>query len=159
MFQVCNAVYVRLNFTQPLCACPSRYRDPCSASNNADDLHSTELITDPRGKVSHICIQSKTEIMWYTPHYGSLVTFQLVKFSRGRLEVSHLTDDVLEWETKHILIALWFYHLIYRRPAGQLRSVFHRPKSNKWTVTFTGLPCKTRVCLKAYAIMNKSNIP
>ncbi|KDR07076.1 hypothetical protein L798_03407, partial [Zootermopsis nevadensis] len=48
--QVCNAVYVRLNFTQPLCACPSRYRDPCSASTNTDDLHSTELITDPRGK-------------------------------------------------------------------------------------------------------------
>ncbi|XP_066994112.1 uncharacterized protein dsx-c73A [Anabrus simplex] len=48
--QVCNAVYVRLNFTQPLCACPSRYRDPCSASLNSDDLHTTELITDPRGK-------------------------------------------------------------------------------------------------------------
>ena len=62
MLQVCNAVYVRLNFTQPLCACTSRYRDPCSASNNADDLHSTELITDPRGKVSYICIKSKTEI-------------------------------------------------------------------------------------------------
>ncbi|KAJ9594762.1 hypothetical protein L9F63_013972, partial [Diploptera punctata] len=47
---VCNAVYVRLNFTQPLCACPGRYRDPCSASLNRDDLHTTELITDPRGK-------------------------------------------------------------------------------------------------------------
>lgn len=56
MFQVCNAVYVRLNFTQPLCACPSRYRDPCSASTNTDDMHSTELITDPRGKVSYIHI-------------------------------------------------------------------------------------------------------
>ncbi|PSN42692.1 hypothetical protein C0J52_06940 [Blattella germanica] len=48
--QVCNAVYVRLNFTQPLCACPSRYRDPCSASLNKDDLHTTELITNPTGK-------------------------------------------------------------------------------------------------------------
>ncbi|KAJ4445558.1 hypothetical protein ANN_12238 [Periplaneta americana] len=48
--QVCNAVYVRLNFTQPLCACPSRYREPCSASINTDDLHTTELVTDPRGK-------------------------------------------------------------------------------------------------------------
>lgn len=43
--QVCNAVYVRLNWTQPLCACPSRYRDPCSASLNSDDLHTTELVT------------------------------------------------------------------------------------------------------------------
>jgi hypothetical protein len=46
--QVCNAVYVRLNFTQPLCACPGRYRDPCSASLDSDDLHTTELVTDPR---------------------------------------------------------------------------------------------------------------
>ncbi|KAF6211099.1 hypothetical protein GE061_014213 [Apolygus lucorum] len=49
--QVCNAVYVRLNYTQPLCACPSRYREPCSASLNADDLHTTELATSPNGKV------------------------------------------------------------------------------------------------------------
>lgn len=48
--QVCNAVYVRLNWTQPLCACPSRYRDPCSASLNADDLHTTELMTDRNSK-------------------------------------------------------------------------------------------------------------
>ncbi|OXU29313.1 hypothetical protein TSAR_014723 [Trichomalopsis sarcophagae] len=48
--QVCNAVYVRLNFTQPLCACPGRYRDPCSASLDSDDLHTTELVTDSRTK-------------------------------------------------------------------------------------------------------------
>lgn len=49
--QVCNAVYVRLNWTQPLCACPSRYRDPCSASLNSDDLHTTELVTSSERKV------------------------------------------------------------------------------------------------------------
>lgn len=40
--QVCNAVYKRLNFTQPLCACPSG-SDPCSASFRADDRRSIEL--------------------------------------------------------------------------------------------------------------------
>ncbi|XP_037939478.1 putative uncharacterized protein DDB_G0277255 [Teleopsis dalmanni] len=48
--QVCNAVYVRLNYTQPLCACPSRYRDPCSASLNEDDQHTTKLIGDGKKK-------------------------------------------------------------------------------------------------------------
>uniref|UniRef100_A0A1A9UIF6 Uncharacterized protein n=1 Tax=Glossina austeni TaxID=7395 RepID=A0A1A9UIF6_GLOAU len=48
--QVCNAVYVRLNYTQPLCACPSRYRDPCSASLNEDDQHTTKLVGDIKKK-------------------------------------------------------------------------------------------------------------
>ncbi|XP_050313163.1 uncharacterized protein LOC126748169, partial [Anthonomus grandis grandis] len=48
--QVCNAVYVRLNWTQPLCACPSRYRDPCSASLNSDDLHTTELAINKKSR-------------------------------------------------------------------------------------------------------------
>ncbi|RVE43490.1 hypothetical protein evm_011862 [Chilo suppressalis] len=51
--QVCNAVYVRLNYTQPLCACPARYRDPCSASLNADDLHTTRLTTDSKKKYAY----------------------------------------------------------------------------------------------------------
>lgn len=53
LLQVCNAVYVRLNWTQPLCACPSRYRDPCSASLNSDDQHTTELMTDRNSRVRH----------------------------------------------------------------------------------------------------------
>lgn len=44
--QVCNAIYLRLKTIQPLCACPSRYRNPCSASYNSDDLHTTELVTN-----------------------------------------------------------------------------------------------------------------
>lgn len=49
--QVCNAVYIRLNWTQPLCACPPRYRDPCSASLNSDDFHTTKLITGTTSEV------------------------------------------------------------------------------------------------------------
>ncbi|KAL7648684.1 UNVERIFIED_CONTAM: hypothetical protein RMT77_000591 [Armadillidium vulgare] len=40
--QVCNAVYIRLNFTQPLCACPA-LSDPCSASYLSNDQHTIEL--------------------------------------------------------------------------------------------------------------------
>ena len=50
--QVCNAVYVRLNYTQPLCACSSRHQEPCSASLNADDLHTTELSGGPSSATS-----------------------------------------------------------------------------------------------------------
>ncbi|XP_076042225.1 doublesex cognate 73A [Oratosquilla oratoria] len=40
--QVCNAVYKRLDFVQPLCACPP-LSDPCSASFLSNDEHTLEL--------------------------------------------------------------------------------------------------------------------
>ncbi|KAF2358155.1 hypothetical protein FHG87_011087 [Trinorchestia longiramus] len=40
--QVCNAVYVRLNMTQPLCSCPA-LTTACSASMSPDDKHTIEL--------------------------------------------------------------------------------------------------------------------
>ncbi|XP_063843619.1 uncharacterized protein LOC135090624 isoform X1 [Scylla paramamosain] len=40
--QVCNAVYRRLNFTQPLCQCP-KDTDPCSVSTLSNDQRSIEL--------------------------------------------------------------------------------------------------------------------
>ncbi|KAK7085832.1 hypothetical protein SK128_006535 [Halocaridina rubra] len=40
--QVCNAVYIRLNLTQPLCACPQG-TDPCSVSTLTNDERSIEL--------------------------------------------------------------------------------------------------------------------
>ncbi|EFX70162.1 hypothetical protein DAPPUDRAFT_112957 [Daphnia pulex] len=41
--QVCNAVYTRFNFTQPLCACADRFQGPCSASIARNDLHTIEV--------------------------------------------------------------------------------------------------------------------
>jgi len=40
--QVCNAVYLRLNFSTPLCACPEP-GDPCSASTLPTDGHTLRL--------------------------------------------------------------------------------------------------------------------
>lgn len=48
--QVCNAVYLRLNFSTPLCACPGE-GDPCSASTLPDDGHSLRLSADKTGEV------------------------------------------------------------------------------------------------------------
>lgn len=41
--QVCNAVYTRFNFTQPLCACADRFQGPCSASIARNDYHTIEV--------------------------------------------------------------------------------------------------------------------
>jgi len=47
--QVCNAVYLRLNFSTPLCACPEP-GDPCSASTLDSDNHSLRLSADTDDK-------------------------------------------------------------------------------------------------------------
>ena len=47
--QVCNAVYLRLNFSVPLCACPEP-GDPCSASTLHTDNHSLRLSADTEDK-------------------------------------------------------------------------------------------------------------
>ena len=47
--QVCNAVYLRLNFSVPLCACPEP-GDPCSASTLHTDNHSLRLSADTPDK-------------------------------------------------------------------------------------------------------------
>lgn len=48
---MCNAVYLRLNFSIPLCACPEP-GDPCSASTLPSDGHSLGLTADQAsGKV------------------------------------------------------------------------------------------------------------
>jgi len=61
--QVCNAVYLRLNFSIPLCACPAP-GDPCSASTLATDGHSLGLQADQAsGKVltlAKTCEEVKT---------------------------------------------------------------------------------------------------
>ena len=40
---MCNAVYTRFNFTQPLCACADRFQGPCSASLQRNDQHTIEV--------------------------------------------------------------------------------------------------------------------
>jgi hypothetical protein len=41
--QVCNAVYTRFNYSQPLCACADRFQGPCSASLARNDQHTIEV--------------------------------------------------------------------------------------------------------------------
>ncbi|KAF2905608.1 hypothetical protein ILUMI_00585 [Ignelater luminosus] len=84
---VCNAVYIRLNWTQPLCACPSRYRDPCSASLNSDDQHTTELLTDTKRRKAltlvKTCEPTAEMRVCRTPRDWSLLALQNVRTGKS----------------------------------------------------------------------------
>ncbi|XP_065217572.1 uncharacterized protein dsx-c73A [Planococcus citri] len=104
--QVCSAVYVRLNYTQPLCACPSRYREPCSASLNSDDLHTTELSVDSRGKVLTLvktCEPVKDMRICRLPRDWSLLALQNVRTGKSHyLVICHCPEtSILEGPTTH----------------------------------------------------------
>ncbi|XP_037510523.1 uncharacterized protein LOC119387259 [Rhipicephalus sanguineus] len=45
--QVCSALYVRVNRTQPLCACPAAFAEPCSESAELDE-HTIKLVSNDR---------------------------------------------------------------------------------------------------------------
>ncbi|XP_075210411.1 doublesex cognate 73A [Lycorma delicatula] len=104
--QVCNAVYVRLNYTQPLCACPSRYREPCSASLNSDDLHTTELSTDPKGKILTLvktCEPVSDMRLCRSPRDWSLLALQNIRTGKSHYLVICRCPDtsVLEGPMSH----------------------------------------------------------
>ncbi|XP_054286167.1 uncharacterized protein LOC129002428 [Macrosteles quadrilineatus] len=104
--QVCNAVYVRLNYTQPLCACPSRYREPCSASLNSDDLHTTELTMDPKGKILTLvktCEPVADMRMCRVPRDWSLLALQNIRTGKSHYLVICRCPDtsVLEGPMSH----------------------------------------------------------
>lgn len=104
--QVCSAVYVRLNYTQPLCACPSRYREPCSASLNSDDLHTTELSVDSKGKVLTLvktCEPVKDMRLCRAPRDWSLLALQNVRTGKSHyLVICHCPEtSILEGPTTH----------------------------------------------------------
>ncbi|XP_076748694.1 doublesex cognate 73A [Xylocopa sonorina] len=104
--QVCNAVYVRLNFTQPLCACSARYGDPCSASLESDDLHTTELVTDPRTKALTLvktCEPVAEMRECRTPRDWSLLALQNVRTGKSHyLVICRCPDaNILEGPMSH----------------------------------------------------------
>ncbi|XP_050045283.1 uncharacterized protein dsx-c73A [Dermacentor andersoni] len=45
--QVCSALYVRVNRTQPLCACPAAFAEPCSDSAELDE-HTIKLVSNDK---------------------------------------------------------------------------------------------------------------
>ncbi|GJQ67051.1 hypothetical protein Trydic_g21951 [Trypoxylus dichotomus] len=99
--QVCNAVYIRLNWTQPLCACPPRYRDPCSASLNSDDQHTTELSTGKNSKALTLVktCEATTEMrVCRPPSDWSLLALQNIRTGKSHyLVVCRCTDtSILE---------------------------------------------------------------
>ncbi|KAG4067414.1 hypothetical protein HA402_009651 [Bradysia odoriphaga] len=104
--QVCNAVYVRLNYTQPLCACPSRYRDPCSASINEDDLHTTKLTGDGNKKaitLAKTCESTSEMRECRSPRDWSLLALQNTRTGKSHyLVICRCPDDyILEGPMAH----------------------------------------------------------
>ncbi|CAH1964442.1 unnamed protein product [Acanthoscelides obtectus] len=106
--QVCNAVYVRLNWTQPLCACPSRYRDPCSASLNSDDQHTTELTIDRKSKKAltlvKTCEPTNDMRICKSPRDWSLLALQNIRTGKSHYLVicrCHHDTSVLEGPMSH----------------------------------------------------------
>lgn len=85
--QVCNAIYIRLNWTQPLCACPSRYRDPCSASLNSDDQHTTELMLDRHSRSALTLVKTCEPIsdvrICRSPRDWSLLALQNIRTGKS----------------------------------------------------------------------------
>ncbi|CAG9855136.1 unnamed protein product [Phyllotreta striolata] len=104
--QVCNAVYIRLNWTQPLCACPSRYRDPCSASLNSDDQHTTELMTDKNRRVLTLvktCEPTAEMRLCRSPRDWSLLALQNIRSGKSHYLVICRCPDtsILEGPMSH----------------------------------------------------------
>ncbi|XP_060536818.1 uncharacterized protein LOC132708505 [Cylas formicarius] len=105
--QVCNAVYVRLNWTQPLCACPSRYRDPCSASLNSDDHHTTELMVNKKSKKALTLVKTcelTTEMrICRPPRDWSLLALQNIRTGKSHyLVICRCPDNsILEGPMSH----------------------------------------------------------
>ncbi|XP_022908039.1 uncharacterized protein [Onthophagus taurus] len=104
--QVCNAVYVRLNWTQPLCACPSRYREPCSASLNSDDLHTTQLATNGNSKALTLvktCEQTADMRLCKAPRDWSLLALQNIRTGKSHyLVICRCTSSsILEGPMSH----------------------------------------------------------
>ncbi|XP_057655543.1 uncharacterized protein LOC130893439 [Diorhabda carinulata] len=105
--QVCNAVYIRLNWTQPLCACPSRYRDPCSASLNSDDQHTTELMTDRNSRKALTLVKTCEPIaemrLCRSPRDWSLLALQNIRSGKSHYLVICRCPDtsILEGPMSH----------------------------------------------------------
>ena len=113
-------MYVRLNFTQPLCACPGRYRDPCSASINKDDLHTTELVTDPRGKVSvELFTNLKPGLISETPLLNVLFLFFDLHGAIGCSQKS----CILLWRYLSVFLAKGHLPRVSLRSRGSLRVI------------------------------------
>ncbi|XP_028967793.1 uncharacterized protein LOC108864480 [Galendromus occidentalis] len=60
--QVCSALYVRLNRTQPLCQCSNQFKDPCSKTDYVDE-HSIKLISSGDKKKAYNLVKVCEPVM------------------------------------------------------------------------------------------------
>uniref|UniRef100_A0A2A4K4P3 Uncharacterized protein n=1 Tax=Heliothis virescens TaxID=7102 RepID=A0A2A4K4P3_HELVI len=150
--QVCNAVYVRLNYTQPLCACPARYRDPCSASLNADDLHTTRLTTDSKKKFASKAVtlvktcEAVSEMReCRAPRDWSLLALQNIRTGKSHyLVICRCPEDhILEGPMSHdqptyaSVPGIRVYGMMCVRPTTAYHSAYNKNRYTGLTVQST----------------------
>ncbi|GFW40473.1 uncharacterized protein TNCV_1020301 [Trichonephila clavipes] len=85
--QVCNAVFMRLKFVQPLCRCPNGMKNPCSTRMHPNDGHTVNLLADKEGQKTQtlikVCEDVSTVKICQEPHDWMLLALQNVRTGKA----------------------------------------------------------------------------
>ncbi|KFM68646.1 hypothetical protein X975_08194, partial [Stegodyphus mimosarum] len=85
--QVCNAVFMRLKFVQPLCRCAGAFTSPCSTRMNPNDGHTINLLSDREGQKTQtlvkVCEDVSSVKMCNQPHDWMLLALQNVRTGKA----------------------------------------------------------------------------
>ncbi|GFQ80440.1 uncharacterized protein TNCT_354881 [Trichonephila clavata] len=85
--QVCNAVFMRLKFVQPLCRCPNGMKNPCSTRMHPNDGHTVNLLADKDGQKTQtlikVCEDVSTVKICQEPHDWMLLALQNVRTGKA----------------------------------------------------------------------------
>nr|XP_015914566.2 uncharacterized protein LOC107444845 [Parasteatoda tepidariorum] len=86
--QVCNAVFMRLKFIQPLCKCPNGMKNPCSTRMHPNDGHTINLLADRDGQKTQTLVKVCEEVNLVRPcnepHDWMLLALQNIRTGKAQ---------------------------------------------------------------------------